>query len=137
MYGRMTLLAAAMSLLPLAAACGSSTPTIPTPDITTETFTGTINPHSADTKTFNTATGGPIVATLSSVAPVSTQLIGFAIGTWDGSACQLVIVNPAATTGSVVQANASTKGSYCFHVYDIGNITADAPVTYQIAVAHP
>ena len=135
--GRTTLLAAAIALMPLAAGCGSSTPTTPTPTSITDTLTGTITQNSADTKTFDTTTSGAVVATLTSLAPVATIQVGFALGTWDGTACQVVIVNPAGTTGSQLAANASTKGSYCIHLYDTGNITADTPVTYTLTVVHP
>jgi hypothetical protein len=137
MYGRNRLIAAAIALVPLTAACGSSTPTTPTPPTTTDTLTGTVSRNSADTKTFTTTTSGVVAATLSSLAPNASVQIGFALGTWDGSACQLVIVNPAATTGSQIAANASTKGTYCVHLYDTGNIADGAPVTYQVMVTHP
>ena len=137
MPGRMTVLAAAIVLMPLIAACGSSSTTQTTPTQTTETFTGTVNQNSAATTTFGTTTSGTVTATLTSLAPVATVQIGFALGTWDGSACQVVIVNPRATTGSQLGANASTKGTYCVHLYDIGQITADSPVSYTLTVVHP
>jgi hypothetical protein len=137
MYGRMTLLAAAIALLPLAAGCGSSSPTNPSGATTTDTFTGTINQSSADTKVFTTSTSGTITATLTSLSPLSTIQIGFVLGTWDGTTCQVVLINPSGTTGSILTANASTKGNYCVHLYDTGNITADTPVAYTLTVVHP
>jgi hypothetical protein len=137
MYGRKRLIAAAIALMPLAGGCGSSSPTTPSGQNTTDTFTGTVGQNSSDTKVFNTTTSGTITATLASVAPLATLQVGFALGTWDGTACQIVLVNPAGTTGSQLIANASTKGSYCVHLYDVGNITADAPVTYTLTVSHP
>ena len=136
---RPVLLAAATALIPLVAACGSSndSPTSPTPTQVTETFTGTVNQNSASTITFNATAAGPVSATIMSLEPVATVQVGFALGTWDGSACQVVIVNPRATTGSQVAANASTQGTYCVHLYDIGQITADAPLAYSLNVTHP
>ena len=137
MYRRLTAIAVAIALIPLMAAGGSSsTPTTPTNPIT-ETFNGSIAQNSATTVTFNTTTSGTVIATLSSLAPLATVQIGFALGTWDGTACQVVLVNPAGTTGSQLQASASTKGNYCVHLYDVGNIAADAPVTYTLTVVHP
>lgn len=137
MYGRKTLLAAAIALMPLAGGCGSSNPTSPTPDSVTDTITGTINQNSSDTKTFNTSTSGTVTATITSLAPLATVQVGFVLGTWDGTACQVVLVNPAATTGSQLFANASTKGTYCVHLYDVGSIAGDAPVSYTLSVVHP
>ena len=138
MQGRKTVIAAAIALMPLAAACGSSNnPTNPTPTQVTETFTGTVSQNSSSTITYNTATAGTVTATLTALAPDATAVIGFALGTWDGSACQLVIVDPAGTTGSVHGGNVSTKGTYCVHLYDVGKIAADAPVTYTLTVTHP
>jgi hypothetical protein len=136
---RPLLLATAIAVMPLVAACGSSnnSPTTPTPPQTTETFTGTINQNSAATITFEATTAGPVAAGITALEPVATVQIGFALGTWDGSACQVVIVNPRATTGSQVAANASTKGTYCVHLYDIGQITADAPLGYTVSVSLP
>jgi hypothetical protein len=48
-----------------------------------------------------------------------------------------VLVNPAGTTGSLLQANASTKGNYCVHLYDTGNVAADTPVSFTVTVLHP
>jgi hypothetical protein len=137
MYGRIKAIAAAIALIPLIAACGSSsTPTTPTNPIT-ETFTGTITQNSATTVTFSTTTSGTVIATLTSLTPLATVQIGFALGTWDGTACQVVLVNPTGTTGSQLQASASTKGNYCVHLYDTGNIAADTPVAYTLTVVHP
>ena len=137
MAGRIQMLAAALALMPLVAGCGSSTsPTTPTNPVT-ESFTGTITQNSAATNTFSTTTSGTVTVTLTALAPLATQQVGFALGTWDGTACQLVLVNPAGTTGSQLAANASTKGNYCVHLYDVGNITADTPVTYTLTVVHP
>jgi hypothetical protein len=133
----MQVLAAAIALMPLVAGCGSSnSPTTPTNPIT-ETFTGTINQNSAVTNTFSTTTSGTVTATLTALAPLATVQVGFALGTWDGTTCQVVLVNPAGTTGSQLQGSVSTKGNYCVHLYDVGNIAADAPVTYTLTVVHP
>ena len=137
MKGRMKLIAAAVALMPLAAGCGSSSnPTSPI-NPTTETLTGTINQNSAVTNTFVVNAAGVVSATLTSLAPLSTVQIGFALGTWDGTNCQVVLVNPTGTTGSQLTANASTKGNYCVHLYDIGNIAANTPVSYTVTVVHP
>jgi hypothetical protein len=137
MDGRKTLIAAAIALIPVLGGCGSAS-TAPTPtNPITETFSGTINQNSAVTNTFTTTTSGTVTATLTSLTPLATVQVGFALGTWDGTACQVVLVNPAGTTGSQLQASASTKGNYCVHLYDVGNITADAPVTYALTVVHP
>jgi hypothetical protein len=131
------MVAAALALMPFAAGCGSSNPTTPTPANITDTLTGTISQNSADTKTFSTTTSGVVTATITALAPLATVQVGFVLGTWDGTSCQVVLVNPAATTGSQLAANASTKGNYCVHMYDTGNIAADAPVSYTVTVVLP
>jgi len=138
MRGVINLLAAALLLAPLTACGSSSSPTTPI-NPTTETFTGTIAHAAGTTQTFNTTTSGTVTATLTITAPLSTLQVGFVLGTWDATAntCQTVLVNTAATTGSQLMANASTKGTYCVYLYDVGNISADTPASFSLSVTHP
>ncbi len=81
----------ASALLATSAACGdNSNPNIPTPTPTpgvTETFPGSINTNGAMTFPFTVATGGFVTATLTSIGPDSTTLIGISIGTYNGGVC--------------------------------------------------
>lgn len=121
-----------------AAACGDdpTTPTTPTPPATvTETFSGSVTRNGAATHTFATQASGTVTATLTTLAPDSALVIGLSLGTFNGSACQLVITKDDATQGTIVTGGVSTLGSLCVRIYDVGNITD--PVTYDITVVHP
>ncbi|MGB2712643.1 MAG: hypothetical protein WBC51_00580 [Vicinamibacterales bacterium] len=120
------------------AACDDETPTSPNNprDPVTETFTGQVTPNGAKTHTFSTASSGTVTATLKEVAPDSALVIGFNLGNWDGSSCQLVFSNTQATKGAVLSGTVSGIGNLCVIVNDVGNIT-DAPASYTVEVVHP
>ena len=122
------------------AACGSkaSTPTSPTPApaaTVTETFSGTINRNGATTHTFLAQASGAVTATLDTLAPENTSAIGLSLGTWNGSACQIVIANDNAAQGAIVVGLASSAGNLCVRVYDVGKIGDLA--SYELTVVHP
>src|SRR5215472_16089734 len=138
-------LAAAIAV---ASGCHTTTinPVVPTGQLTTETFTGLLNPASAVVFSFVTQTGGNVTATLTSVGPDATQTIGFSLGTFNAvtNICTVVFDNTAALqTTAVFNTTASPVGSYCVRLYDNGSIatahangTANA-FTYTVTVQHP
>src|SRR5439155_14490665 len=82
-----------------AAACSDNTTTTPTPTTpatTTDTFSDTLNQNGAHSHPFVVVAAGSITATLTTVAPDSTVVMGFSLGTWNGTACQIVIANDKA-----------------------------------------
>mgnify|MGYP003345694293 CR=1 FL=1 len=85
-------------------ACGddppSPAPTPSTPVTVTETFSGSIGRNGAATHTFLAQASGTVTMTLTTLA--DTEAIGLSLGTWNGTACQLVIANTAAAQGAVV-----------------------------------
>jgi hypothetical protein len=130
------------ALVALTACGGSTTPVTPTPTIVTDTFTNNttpLAPNGAFSYSFSTTTSGTVTATLTSVLPDATKVIGFQMGIWTAATntCTAVQSNDAALQGAVFTATASTAGTYCVRVYDIGQITADAPVTFVVTVSHP
>ena len=129
------------ALVALSACGGSSTPTTPTPTIVTDTFTNPspLGPNGAFTHTFSTAAAGTVTATLTTVAPDSTVVLGFQMGIWTSatSTCSAVLSNDAAVQGSLLSASAASAGTYCVRIYDIGKISADKPTNYTITVGHP
>lgn len=134
----MSRLTLAVFLVLAASACGDSsttTPTTPTPITLTDTFTGTLTKNSGVTHTVVTSNSGTVVATLTSVAPDSTLVVGLSLGTWNGNACQVVLSKDNAVQGSNVIGSASSAGNLCVRIYDVGNLTS--AITYQIDVAHP
>ena len=127
------------SALPIGA-CGNDapTPTSPTPaprPTLTETFAGELNRNSAATHTFVAQAPGVVTATLDTLAPEDTAAIGLSLGTWNGSACQIVIANDNAAQGAVVIGAASSAGNLCVRVYDVGKVATLA--SYQLTVVHP
>jgi hypothetical protein len=124
----------------LAAACGSSTPTTPTPPtLVTDTFTGTLTQNGGVTSTFNVKVAGTATATLTSIGPDSTKTVGFSLGIIIGTACQAVIAKDAALQNDVLRAVAQPGGTgFCVRVYDTGSVTAaTGPFSFTVTVTHP
>jgi hypothetical protein len=128
------------ALIALGAACDdNNTPTTPTPPVlTTDTFTGTLAANGGITHQFQTAQTGTVTATLTAVGPDSSKTVGFSMGTVIGTICQAVLANDAAVQNASLSATASTSGTYCVRIYDVGSITtATGPFSYTITVQHP
>jgi ABC-type Fe3+-hydroxamate transport system substrate-binding protein len=121
------------------AACGSDTPTTPTtpttPVTVTDTFAGTLTPNGAATYTFTTGLSGQVTATLTTLSPNSTLIVGLSLGTWNGNACQIILSKDSATQLSFVVGQASQANTFCVRIYDVGNLVD--PATYEIQVNHP
>jgi hypothetical protein len=132
-------LAAALLLMAtgLAAGCDDSTttPTTPTNPVT-ETLTGTITQNGVSVQPFNATAAGNVTATVTALAPLNTIIVGFSMGTYSGTTCQVVLDNPAAVQGSILTANAATAGAFCVRLYDVGNITAGSTVNFTVTVVH-
>jgi hypothetical protein len=114
----------------------TTTPTTPTAPIT-ETFTGQVTQSGSSMHNFSTSASGAIVATLKAIGTDNTLVVSFALGTWTGSACSLVLENPAATGGAVLTGTMTGAGTLCVRVGDQGNIPANQPASYTIEVTHP
>jgi hypothetical protein len=129
--------AALLTLALAGSACDNGeTPTVPTPVIVTETFTGTVQLNGSVSHGFNVSTGGPTVAEITALDP-SGAFIGFEMGTWSGVVCTAVLSNDAGTVASVLRANTQSAASLCVRMHDPnGTLTAN-PVTYTVKVTHP
>lgn len=123
-------------------ACGGSTPAATTPTVlapvTTETFSGTVDPLGSASHTFVISQLGEVDVTLTAAGPPSTIFMGLGIGApsaTDGS-CALFTNGVVNTQGSATPqlVGTASAGSLCVKVFDIGNQTA--PVSYTITVAH-
>ena len=130
------------TLATCAAGCDDETPITPNlptnpgaPLTFTETFTGSLNTNGGSTSPFTATTGGTITATLTTVAPDATVVVGLSLGTWTGSACQVVIANDSAIQGAIISGTVTSAASLCVRVYDVGKVTA--PVNYTITVVRP
>ena len=118
--------------------CGDDpvdTPTLPTPDPVTETFSGTLTVSGGVTHSFSANTLGSLTATLTNIAPDDNPTVGLSLGTWNGSACAVVIRQDVAVRGSVIYGTVNQAGQLCVSIYDVGRITN--PNDYEITVVHP
>lgn len=112
------------------------TPDTPTaPDPVSDTFTGNINVNGAATHTFTVAGAGVVTATLTTVTPDATVQVGFGLGTWNGSSCQLVLTKDDAVQGNAVTGVNSGPGTLCVRIYDVGKMTES--LGYTLTVVHP
>ncbi|HUE90187.1 MAG TPA: hypothetical protein VMO26_29240 [Vicinamibacterales bacterium] len=121
-------------------ACDAQDPfEIPTsaspPPIITETFNGTVTPSGARSHSFATQASGSVTATLKFLVPDPTVQMGFALGTWNGSTCNLIITKTDAVESTVITGAVSALGNLCVYIHDVGNLTA--PTEYEIEVLHP
>ena len=113
----------------------TTTPITPTPPLT-ESFSGTVSQSGSATHNFSTTGSGAVIATLKSIGSDNTLVVSFALGTWTGSACSIVLANDAATGGAILTGTMTGVGTLCARVGDVGNI-GSTPVPYTIEVVHP
>ena len=129
---------AAVLLAALSAACSNSptvtTPTPTTPVYVTDTFAGTLTRNGATTFPFSVSTQGAVTANLTSVGDASLT-IGMSLGSWNGTACNILLANDQAKQGVTMVGTASGIGTLCLRVYDVGQVTT--PVDYTVTVTHP
>lgn len=131
---------AVLLLAATAVACDDAGPTAPTDNTTeatnfTETFTGNLGRNGAVTFPFTASTKGTATATLVSIQPDNTVPLGFAMGTWNGTACQSIISNDNAIEFTQIIGSVGSAGALCLRVYDIGRVTTTTKFT--VTVVHP
>ena len=115
---------------------GTVAAALTTPTTTrTDTFSGTVTRNGAFTYPFAAGQAGTVTASYASVGADNSIALGLALGTWDGVACQILIVNDNATVGVVVTGAVSAAGSLCVRVFDAGYVVD--PISYEVRVAHP
>ncbi|MGD9904900.1 MAG: hypothetical protein AB7U83_15655 [Vicinamibacterales bacterium] len=141
---RRVTLACTLLLSLIAAGCGDnddntdtgSTPTEPS-DTVTDTFSGTLTRNGGTSHPFPviSAAGGDVVATLRSVSPDSSTVLGMALGTWNGTSCQAVIANDRAVVSASILGRATSVGTLCLRIYDVGTVVE--PQDYEVEVVHP
>ena len=122
----------------LAAGCDNDPdrPDTPTePDPITDTFTGSINVNGAATHTFAVPRTGIVSATLTTVTPDATIQVGFGLGTWNGSNCQMVLTKDDGVQGNAVTGITNGAGTLCLRIYDVGKMTET--LNYTVTVSHP
>jgi hypothetical protein len=102
----------------------------------TDTFSDTLTVNAAKTYPFVVTGPGTLTAQVLTLSPDPTQIIGIALGTWNGTTCQLVLANDAAIEQSTVVGQASVLGNFCVRVYDSTGHLAQ-PASYVLEVTHP
>jgi hypothetical protein len=123
----------------LGAGCAKATPVAatPTPDpIVEPPITGTLTINGAVTNVFTTTAAGSVTVTIAVLDPDpdGSLTVGVALGTWNGTQCQLLLTNDNASVGAGVIGAVTGSGSLCVRVYDIGQLTE--PVTFTVNVVH-
>jgi hypothetical protein len=108
----------------------------PTPVYVTETFTGSLAKNGAVTHPFVVNTGGTVVATLKEITPDNTIALGIALGTWNGTSCQIVQPDDDALLGASVTGTVTSTGVLCVRIYDAAGKLTDTS-SYSIDVNHP
>lgn len=131
---------AALAVAAATVACDDPGPTAPTPPTTvtatfTETFSGTLPRNGAVTFPFTVLAAGSATATLAAVGPDRTIPLGFAMGTWNGQSCHLVISNDNALEFTTITGSVGSSGTLCLRVSDIGRVATTA--TFTLTVVHP
>ena len=131
---------AVLAVAATAVACddpGPTTPTDPTPEVVTftETFSGTLNRNGAITFPFFAAAAGSATASLADIGPDNTIALGFAMGTWNGQSCHLVISNDNALVFTTLTGSIGSGGQLCLRIADVGRIATTA--TFTLTVIHP
>ncbi|HEX5070967.1 MAG TPA: hypothetical protein VFV78_12195 [Vicinamibacterales bacterium] len=112
-----------------------TTPNTPV-DTVTESFAGSITPNGAVSYFFASTAAGGMTATILTLTPDSSVILGLSIGTWNGFSCQSVISNERATQGTTVSGNVSGAGTLCVRIFDSGG-AMPASSKFEIVVVHP
>jgi hypothetical protein len=135
----------ALGIALAAAGCTSTDqPPIPTtgPTLLTQDFQNgdtypLLTQNGAISFPFAVQVSGEVAATLVTLAPDSTVVVGLGIGLWDGVACQAIpgVWNDRATLGSRVVGQVTGAASLCVRIYDArGDLPQ--PTEYLIRVEH-
>jgi hypothetical protein len=135
---RLSCRAVLLSIAILVMAACSNNPIVPTPPSgvpVTDTYSGTLSKNGAFTHAFSISSLGSITASIVSLAPNASQILGFQLGVWNGTSCTASSSTDVATTGSSITLTASSAGIVCVRLYDVGFV--DDPVLYQLQVVHP
>lgn len=116
--------------------CGDDAPppTAPTPGPpVANNFTGTITTNGAASHNFTAASAGVLTATLTSLKPNAELVVGFGVGTWNGTVCNVVLARDRAVQSTVIYANVNASGELCVRIYDVA--TVNEPTEYAIDVS--
>ena len=119
--------------------CGDNTPAMtnqnaPSPVPIDVPFDGIVTVNGAVTHPFDVQRPGQVIVRFAALEPDASVVLGLSLGTWNGVVCDIKLAADKATQGTTITGTASTAGSFCARVYDVGSLTG--PVSYQIVVTH-
>ena len=129
----MALACAAALLSVTLASCDGGTTASPTPNPTTETFTGSLGPGQKAVHPYTVNVAGTVYTTLTTLSGV--DYIGVASGTWAGTTCTVGAHSENMRAGNSFGASVPSPQNLCTVVYDVGVITTTA--SYTVTVTHP
>jgi hypothetical protein len=114
-----------------------SSPSTPSPMVTTDSYSGPIAQNSAAVFTFTVTTAGNVSVTLTAVTPPTSGALGLGLGTpASGNSCTVTSSTSSAVAGTSAQLTSTENpGSYCVKVFDPGTLTQTS--TVAISIAHP
>jgi hypothetical protein len=141
---RFIVASAVAAIVAAVSGCGGSSNSTnvvaPSATVTTETFTGTLQPLGFKIHTFTVTTPGQLAVTMTAAGPPPTITMGLGIGNPDASGNCIFLSGGttnqavASTTTPQLSGALTSSGQYCVEIADIGN--ALGPITYSIAVSH-
>jgi len=77
-----------------------------------------------------------VTATIKSVSPDSTIVIGISLGSWSGSACSWAVANDISLQGTSITGTTTATTNLCVRIYDVGKL-GDTPLAVAVDVSHP
>ncbi len=113
-----------------------NTGTTPTPSNKTDTFSDTLDKNGAKTHQFTATASGSVSAALTTLAGDPSLRVSLALGTWNGTVCQIILANDSAAQGTIVTGNVSTASNLCVRIAD-ANGSVPGPTPYTITATHP
>jgi hypothetical protein len=123
--------AAAILATLMAAGCGN--PAASTPP-TTDTYSGVVAAGGFDGRLFDVKNDGEVDITITALAPQSTIIMGLGIGQPSNDGLCTLFGNINNGVGGVLL-TAVPKGTYCYLIYDLGNVTGS--INYTLTITHP
>jgi hypothetical protein len=108
-------------------------PTQPTPVTITQSFSDTLNVNGARTHSFTVDRAGAVSAQIKTLSDQAATL-GMSLGTYNGSACTIIISKTDAVLNSAVTGTAQSTGQFCVWLNDVGKLTGT--LDYTIDVTH-
>ena len=103
------------------------------PSRSPQSFSDSLNVNGARTHSFAVDRAGAVSAQIKTLSDQAATF-GVSLGTFNGSACTIIISNTAAVLNTTVTGTAQSTGQFCVWVNDVGKLTAG--IDYTIDVTH-